>query len=113
MRSLPKGSKYVAAAAAAGLLIGIPSAGAAVHHFVTGKDVKNGSLTAADVKNGSLHAVDFDKKVQAALKARAQLGLPGASGAAGAQGATGVMGATWSAGRQGRSGPPGPPGPPG
>ena len=58
-------SRSIAAAAAVGLLVGVPSAGAAAQHFVTGKDVKNNSLTSSDVRNLSLHANDFDKKVQA------------------------------------------------
>ena len=77
-------SKYIVAAGTVGLLVGIPTAGAAVHHLITGADVKNGSLTSLDVKNRSLHALDFDKKVQAALKLRAQRGLTGATGLQGA-----------------------------
>ena len=64
-------SRTIAAATAVGVLVGVPSAGAAAQHFITGKDVKNNSLTSSDVRNLSLHAKDLDKKVQRALKARA------------------------------------------
>src|SRR4051794_18546037 len=72
--------KAVAIATVGVLAVGVPSAGAAAKHFITGKDVKNESLTSADVKNLSLHARDFDKKVQRALKVRAQRGLAGGNG---------------------------------
>ncbi|HKE78717.1 MAG TPA: hypothetical protein VKB54_05385, partial [Solirubrobacteraceae bacterium] len=97
--------KAVAIAATAAFAIGVPTAGAAAKHFITGKDVKNGSLTSADVKNLSLHAQDFDKKVQAALKARSENSL--ARGATGATGAMGATGATGAAGETGARGPQG------
>ena len=53
-------SRSAVAAATVGLLVGVPSAGAAAHHFITGKDVKDNSLTSKDVRNLSLHAKDFD-----------------------------------------------------
>ena len=92
-------NRYIAAAAAVGLLVGVPGAGAATHHWITGNDVKNNSLTSRDVRDGSLaskdvhnlslHAKDFDMKVQNALKARALSGAIGGKGATGAKGATG------------------------
>jgi collagen type VII alpha len=104
MRSSPKA---VAAATVVALVVGVPSAGAAVSHLITGKDVKNNSLTSADVKNLSLHAQDFDKNVQKALKDRAQRGLTGAAGASGANGVNGVNGATGATGAPGARGPQG------
>ena len=55
---------------------------AAVRHLITGANVKNNSLTSADIRNRSLHRWDFDRKVQAALKARAHNGLASVTGAA-------------------------------
>jgi collagen type VII alpha len=100
-RSCMRINTSIVAAAAVGLLVGVPSAGAAAHHFVTGTDVKDSSLTSKDVRNLSLHSKDFDKKVQKALKLRAKKGAVGAAGINGVNGANGALG---SAGAQGKAG---------
>ena len=86
--------KFAAAAAVVGLAVGIPSANAAVDHFITGKDVKNGSL----------HRSDLDKKVRKALKHRGKDGAPGAIGAQGPRGLTGPQGAKGLKGDKGQKG---------
>ena len=78
-------NRSIVAATAVGLLVGVPGAGAAAQHFITGNDVKDNSLTTKDVRNLSLHAKDFDKKVQKALKVRAKNGAVGQTGANGCQ----------------------------
>ena len=70
-----RNTRVAAAAAVAGMAIGIPSAGAVAHHLITGADIQNGTITSANIKDLSLHARDFDKKVQQALKRRAARGL--------------------------------------
>src|SRR4051812_9663436 len=84
--------RTVAVATAATLAVAAVPGQAAVHHLITGNDVKNSSLTSADIKDLSLHAQDFDKKVQKALKVRAQRRADGAVGATGAKGDTGAAG---------------------
>jgi hypothetical protein len=84
---------------------------------VTGKDVKNGSLTGADikagsitgkeVKNGSLTAADLAPGLTAGAAGAA--GAAGTGGAAGAQGAKGDTGPAGSQGAKGDAGTPGPP----
>ena len=73
-------TKVIALGAVAAMAIGVPTAGAAVQHFITGKDVKNNSLTGQDVKNRSLHSSDFDKKVQTDAEGRRSAGPDGATG---------------------------------
>src|SRR3954452_24215334 len=99
--------KAVAIATVGVLAVGVPSAGAAAKHFITGKDVKNNTPTSADVKNLSLHARHFDKKVQRALKVRAQRGVAGVNGLSGANGTAGATGATGATGANGGQGGPG------
>jgi hypothetical protein len=66
---------------------------------ITGKQVKNNSLTSADIRNGTLRKVDFKR---AALPA----GVPG-EGAAGPQGPQGPAGSQGPSGPQGENGPQG------
>src|SRR3954453_12200166 len=118
-------NRTTAAALAVGMLIGVPSAGAAAHHMITGNDIANGSITGKDVKNLSLTAMDFDKKAQSVLaKASSKpvdpatgpmgpagpTGPAGPVGATGPAGATGATGATGGAGATGATGPIGPQG---
>ena len=70
-----------------------------VRHLITGKQIKNASITSADVRNGTLQAKDFKKGV---LK-----GAKGAPGAAGQRGPAGQPGAAGAAGPQGNPGPAG------
>ena len=60
--------------------------------MITGKNVKNSSLTSADVKDGSLLLKDFKAKERAKLKGAP--GQNGSPGTAGAPGATGDRGAS-------------------
>lgn len=70
--------------------------------LVTGKQVKNESLTSADVKNGSLTLSDFKSSERRRLR--------GAEGPSGEKGALGPQGPVGSPGATGAKGDPGPPG---
>jgi hypothetical protein len=80
--------------------------------FITGKDVKNGSLTGADVKNGSLtgseikggsvRLSDLSPGVQELI---AKAGTPGKDGSNGAAGQNGAAGAKGDKGDKGDQGP--------
>ena len=70
-----------------GSLLASGGAFATASTLITGKEVRDHSLTSKDVRNLSLHSKDFDKKVQKALKLRAKNGAAGATGAQGAAGA--------------------------
>ena len=76
---------------------------------VSGKNVKNESLTSADVKNSSLLGRDF----KAGELPAGPAGAPGAQGQPGPQGARGQDGAPGSPGAPGERGPAGEPGEPG
>lgn len=74
--------------------------------LITGKQIKNESITGADVKNGSLGSGEFDATALAKLKGpqgdrglTGSTGLTGASGPAGAAGPAGTVGAKGDAGR--------------
>jgi hypothetical protein len=73
---------------------------------ITGKQIKNNTVTSADIKNRSLKAVDFKS---------GQLPKPGATGAGpvGPAGPQGLPGADGKPGQQGETGPQGAPGPKG
>lgn len=75
---------------------------APVRRLVTGKQIKNNSLTSADVKNGALRASDFR-----AGELRAANGSPGSRGSAGATGSSGAPGAAGGPGALGATGAPG------
>lgn len=65
-------------------------AGATAARMITGKDIKNGTVTSADVKNRSLKAKDFSARAKSKL--RGPTGATGATGATGPQGAPGISG---------------------
>ena len=65
-------------------------AGATAARLITGKDIKNGTVTSADVKNKSLKAKDFSARAKSKL--RGPTGATGATGATGPQGAPGISG---------------------
>jgi hypothetical protein len=69
---------------------------------LTAKQLRVGSVTSAQVRNGSLTLADASPALLAALH--------GAQGSAGAQGPAGPQGATGAQGAAGTAGPPGPPG---
>ncbi len=79
---------------------------AAATKLISGKQVKNGSLTGKDIKNGSLLAADFKK---GSLPA-GPTGPTGAAGPAGEQGPMGPAGSRGVAGETGADGPTGPKG---
>jgi hypothetical protein len=110
----------------------------AARNLVTGKQIKDSSLTTKDVKNGTLLSADFkagqltgrtgprgplgpvgpqgqkgDKGDQGQQGLKGDQGLQGIQGPKGDQGETGATGAQGSAGAQGPAGPQGPIGPPG
>jgi hypothetical protein len=88
--------KYVVILLAFGL-VAAGTAGAA--KMITGKSVKNGSLTRADIKKGSLSADRLSASARASLR-----GQTGPQGPQGAQGVPGAPGAKGDAGAQGPAG---------
>ena len=103
MKPTPRTALVVVVAAIA--LMASAGAGATAALMITGKQVKDGSLTSADVKNRSLKVKDFSPKAKSRLT--------GATGATGARGPAGPAGPTGPAGAPGTSGLPGLPGLPG
>jgi hypothetical protein len=87
--------------AAALLMVG-SAGGAVAGSLITGKQIKDGTITSADVKDRSLATTDLSP---AAITA-----LAGRSGPAGATGPAGPAGATGQAGVPGATGPVGPAG---
>ena len=73
--------------------------GATASLLITGKQIKDGSVTSSDIKDRSLKVKDLSTKAQAKLKGRT-----------GATGATGARGPAGPAGPAGTSGLPGLPG---
>jgi hypothetical protein len=84
----------------------------AVKTLITGKDIKDGSVTTKDVRDASLLADDF-KSGQLPRGAPGASGVNGAAGAAGAPGGTGAPGAPGQDGHDGAPGTAGPTGPTG
>jgi hypothetical protein len=78
--------------------------------LVTGREVRNGSLTTKDIKDRSLRRRDF---APGTLPAAGAAGQPGAQGPRGEQGPSGPAGANGAPGPQGPQGPTGPAGPQG
>jgi hypothetical protein len=64
--------------------------------MISGKDVKDSTLTGADFRNLSLQAVDFSSRARTSMR-----GASGAVGAAGPQGDKGVTGPQGATGAQG------------
>lgn len=115
--------KLAAAASTAALLVvGFGGAGAQAAKWITGADIKNGSLTGADVKNrsltgadvkdGSLGAKKLSEGVQQRLADVKNLkdGVDGKNGVDGKDGAAGETGPVGPAGETGPVGPAGPAG---
>jgi hypothetical protein len=80
----------------------------AANQLITGKQIKDGSITARDIKKRSLGTAQLSPKAIKALR-----GARGATGATGAQGPAGPAGALGPAGAAGPQGVPGPQGPQG
>jgi hypothetical protein len=89
----------VAVVIAALALMVAAGAGATASLMVTGKQIKDGTITTKDVKNRSLVVKDFSRRTKAKLR-----GATGPAGAAGARGATGPAGPAGPAGASGVSG---------
>lgn len=99
MRFLPSGRGAVVLAFVLGLMVAsAATAGAA--KLITGKQIKNGTVTSKDLS----------KEVRDQL---AKAGIPGPQGPKGEAGSRGATGATGDSGSTGAVGAPGPPGPPG
>ena len=101
-------------------LIVAAGAGATASMIITGKQIKDGSITTKDVKNRSLKVKDLSPKATSKLRGATgpagpagPRGATGATGPAGATGATGLQGLTGLQGIQGIQGIPGVPGLPG
>ena len=82
--------------------------GATASLMISGKQIKDNSVTSQDIKNKSLKVKDLSRKAQVKLK-----GATGATGATGERGATGPAGPAGPAGTAGTTGLPGIPGLPG
>jgi hypothetical protein len=82
---LPRAATVIAGLA---LFAALGGSATAATKLITGKSIKNGSISSTDIKNGSLGAGDMSKKARASLK-----GVAGAKGATGAQGVPGPSGA--------------------
>ena len=96
------------------MLVMSAGAGATAALMITGKQIKNGSVTGIDIRNRSLAAKDLSRSAR--LKLRGQAGPAGPAGLQGPAGATGPQGArgeTGLPGVQGLLGPQGPQGLPG
>lgn len=95
-------------------------AGAQAAKLITGKNIKDNTVTTADVKNGSLSVKDFSSSTATALKGKNGTdgrdgidGQDGQDGDTGPRGATGPQGQTGPQGPVGQTGPQGPAGPQG
>jgi hypothetical protein len=93
-----KSTLIVGGGIVAALIIGT-AGGAQAHSYITGSDIRNGTVTGADIKDRSLGVVDLSPQARAALH-----GATGAKGATGATGAKGATGATGTAGTDGVDG---------
>jgi collagen triple helix repeat protein len=73
-----------------------------VQRLITGRQIKNNSITSADIKNFTIVRKDLNKRLAATF--RGPRGIRGPAGARGAVGATGAKGATGAAGAAGTNG---------
>lgn len=90
-------SRNVLVLIVAGLVLMLSAgAGATAALMITGKQIKDGTVTTKDVKNKSLKYKDFAPKTKTKLR--------GATGPAGPRGATGATGAAGAQGLPGLSG---------
>jgi hypothetical protein len=106
--------RTIVAAAAVGLLVGVPTAGAAGVDLITGKDVKDGSIHLKDLTKGAQNKIKSHAiGAQGAQGPTGAKGNPGAPGQNGAPGPTGAKGNPGAPGQNGAPGPQGPRGPEG
>jgi hypothetical protein len=94
--------KSILACVAVALIVGTTSATAAT--LVTGKQIKDGSITGQDIKKRSINAARLTKGLQDKIDKR---GPAGPAGAKGDTGAAGPRGETGPAGPAGANGAPG------
>ncbi|WP_210651056.1 hypothetical protein [Nocardioides sp. SYSU D00065] len=97
MRSTSRTGLAIAVAVIA--LVLSAGAGATASMLITGKQIKDGTITSRDVKNRSLKVKDLSTAAAAKLK-----GSTGPAGPAGPRGATGPAGPAGAAGAQGLPG---------
>jgi len=100
MKLTPRTALVVLVAAIA--LMATAGAGATAALMITGKQIKDSSVTSQDIKNNSLKVKDLSARAQAKLKGRT-----GATGAAGARGPAGPAGTSGLPGLPGLPGIPG------
>lgn len=97
------------------LLLAAGTGGAVAGVMITGKQIKDGTVTSADIMDRTLGVSDLSpaarNSLQGAPGPTGANGPPGATGPAGATGATGTTGPTGGAGPDGPGGPAGPAGP--
>jgi len=74
------------------LLVALGGTATAAGVLITGKQVKDGSLTGLDVKDKSLRAKDFEGSVRGGLRPQGPAGPPGPQGETGPQGTVGPGG---------------------
>ena len=103
MKGTPRTAMTIIVAALALMLAA--GTGATASLLITGKQIKDGSVTSSDIKNRSLKVKDLSTKAKTKLK-----GATGPAGPAGARGATGPAGPAGAAGSSGLPGLPGLPG---
>jgi Collagen triple helix repeat (20 copies) len=100
-----KSAKPVAAVAVGVAAVLVLGGGSAVAKtFITGADVKNGSLHMIDLSSSAQRALHGDNGATGATGAKGATGAAGANGATGAKGATGANGATGAKGDAGAAG---------
>jgi hypothetical protein len=83
--------RYLASAAllAAVVMLGLPAAGATALNSVTGKQIRDETLTGLDVRDGSLASVEFGHLVPGPQGPQGVQGAPGPQGPPGAPGTSG------------------------
>ena len=91
----------IAGLGVAAVLVAAGTSGAVAGSLITGKDVKNESLTGADIKDGRVRANDLSSHVNALLNKK---GAAGAKGEKGADGTNGIDGKNGAAGVDGKNG---------
>lgn len=110
MRS--RGSRYAKITTSVALVATLAGVGVAApvaetaSRLLTGKDVKDSTVTSSDVRNGSLRRTDIAPGVlpRGAAGPAGPTGAPGAAGASGANGTPGGPGAPGGGGAVGRPG---------
>jgi hypothetical protein len=95
--------KTIIACVAVALVVGSTTATAAT--LITGKQIKNGTITAQDIKRGSINASRLSSGLRERLPAVGAAGRPSIPGAPGAKGDSGAHG---EKGEKGDKGDPGP-----